>query len=140
MTIELEMQIEKTLLQESLEDLQQRRTPRFRQRLTQRVLEQVVDRVVARHPVETGRARDAWLSAASQTRTGTSGNTNDAQSDRTEDADRTSVEATNEVDYVVYLENGTRRMRPFHIVRRALAESPLIVAQTADELAGELLG
>ena len=140
MTIEVTLQLDDRLLQESLQELQKRRTPRFRRELTQRVLEQVVERVIARHPVETGRAREAWLSALSQSETGTSGSTPDARSDRTEDANRTSVEVTNEVDYVVYLEDGTRRMRPFHIVGRALAESPVIVAQTADELAGELLG
>jgi len=139
MTIELRVRVDGSLLQESLEDLRKRRTPRFRQKLTQRVLEQVVERVVARHPVETGRARDAWLSALSQIRSGTSGNSKDARSDRTDERDRTSVEVTNEIDYVVYLENGTRRMHPFHMVGRAMSESPAIVVQSSLELFGELV-
>lgn len=139
MTIALRFQPDSRRLQEALNVLRKRRTPRYRQRLAQRVLEQVVERVIARHPVETGRARDAWMQGIDQIRTGSNENTNDARSDRTEEADRTSVEVTNEVDYVVYLENGTRKMEPRRMVGRAVAESPAIVAQTSAELFGELV-
>lgn len=139
MTFSVEITLDDRLLQESLNDLQQRRTSEFRQQLIQRVLERIIDRLAARHPVETGRARGAWIEALSRIRNGTGGNSNDARADRTEEADRTSMEVTNEVDYVVFLENGTRRMQPRHMVARSMAEAPAIVAQTSRELFRELV-
>lgn len=139
MTISLSIQLESGPIEESLSDLQKRRTPRFRQQLTTRVLEQIVERVAARHPVETGRARAAWIDAVSQIRNGMGGNSKDARADQTDEADRTTAEVTNEVDYVVFLENGTRRMQPRHMVGRAMAEASAIVAQSSMELFRELV-
>lgn len=139
MTLSFRIQLDSRPLQEALSNLQKRRTPRFRQQLTARVLEQIVERVVAHHPVETGRARAAWIDAVSQIRNGTGGNSQDSRANRTDEADRSTVEVTNEVDYVVFLENGTRRMQPRHMVGRAMSEASAIVGQTSIELFRELV-
>ena len=139
MTITLSIQIESGPIQESLDDLQHQTVPRFRQQLAHGVMERIVDRVVARHPVETGRAREAWISAANQIRDGRGESSKDARSRQTDDTDHTAVEVTNEVDYVVFLENGTRRMRPRNLVGRAMAEASTILAQISLELFRELV-
>ena len=138
MTLSMTYQIESQPIRETLSRITRKRLPEFRQRLVEKVLEQTLQQVVSRHPVETGRARDAWLNAAEHLRGAGSGQSVDASSQQTNDQDRTLLEVTNQVDYVVFLENGTSRMRPHHMVHRAMAETPSMISHIATQLFKEV--
>ena len=126
--ISVHYQIEQQPLEQKLSEIRSRATANFRRRLVQEVLERTVQKVIDRHPVDTGRARDAWKSAIQQAGT---------KSNILNDQHRTTAEVTNHVDYVVFLEEGTRRMRPYHMVSRSLAEVPLYLSQLTGQLFNE---
>jgi len=139
MIVDIQFQPEQRALLDRLTHLRQKQITRFRDRLTTTVLEAVVRQVVARHPVETGRSRDAWQNATQQLSGQAAGNPTDGTARRFHDQDRTTAEVTNDVDYVVYLENGTTKMPPHHMVARSMAEAPVLIMQWADTLFREEL-
>lgn len=115
----LELNVDTRNLQRELLVLRRRKMPRFRTSLIQRVMEQAVDATRDRTPVETGEARDGW------------DQTNVELIEQTEASER---KLTNRVEHIVYLEYGTRRMQPRHIVQRSLAEAAQLVPELAREL------
>jgi len=127
MMIRLNYQFDQQSLENKLTEIRNFGASNFRRRLVQEVLKRTVQRVIDRHPVETGRARDAWGNALLQV--GTDGTSNSLHG-----RDHTSAQVTNEVDYVVFLEKGTRRMRPHLMVSRSLAEVPLYLSQLSEQL------
>jgi hypothetical protein len=127
---------------EALLDLRRRRVPRWRRRLTEHVAREVLRRTIQKNPVETGRARSAWAAAleqlggvppagwqGGQADRGAISEGADAQSTTVVDsAENTQIAVENGVEYVVYLEYGTRKMSAFHMAQQSLAEAPAIVA------------
>ncbi|MCA9079316.1 MAG: hypothetical protein KDA58_02105, partial [Planctomycetaceae bacterium] len=92
-----------------LEQLAHTDLPAARMRLTQDLLDKTLRQTADLNPVRTGRCRAAWLKAREHMTF-------------TESPDSTSAAATNAVPYVTHLEYGTSRMRPFAMLRRALAQ------------------
>lgn len=114
-----ELNVETRNVQRELLVLRRRKMPRFRTSLIQRVMERVVDATRERTPVETGEARDGW---------------DGSQIELGEQADASERHLTNRIEHIVYLEYGTRRMQPRHIVQRSLAEAAQVVPELAREL------
>jgi len=110
-------------LTEALTEIQNRTLNRFRKRFVTQVLDETLQRVIDRHPVETGRARNAWQIARQQLHEGgVSVDSADGDARFREERHLSIAAATNRVNYVVFLEEGTRQMRPRHLVDRSLAE------------------
>ena len=100
------------------------RHTRVRRRLVKGTLLRVVDQVIARHPVDTGRSRDAWIDAANQLWDGSVDADSEGHAMQREEKVQTTMEVTNEVDYVVFLEEGTRKLQGRQMVSRSLVEGP----------------
>jgi hypothetical protein len=92
---------------------------RFRSELAERVIEFAASASRERTPVETGEARDGWKETGIE---------------RTEQAEASRRQLTNRVKHIVYLEDGTRRMRPRRMVKGSLAEAAARVPEFAREL------
>ena len=149
MTITIEVDARRA--RELLVDLRRRRVPRWRRRLTEHVAREVLRRTILKNPVETGRARSAWASSLEQLGgvppAGWQGGGADrgaiaegggAQSATTVDsAETTEIAAVNGVEYIAYLEYGTRRMPAFQMAHRSLAEAPAILAGDVPRLFAE---
>ncbi|MCA9040456.1 MAG: hypothetical protein KDA65_08925 [Planctomycetaceae bacterium] len=110
------------------------RLPEGRRELVEDLARSGLKETIELNPVETGRARAGWV--ASLLRLGgvpsagwSGGRSEDgALTDgrnagslsRLESKDQIEIRAKNEVEYINYLEYGTRKMSPFAMVRRAL--------------------
>lgn len=88
--------------------------PDARRALVNDLQQQSLSQIVATTPVDTGRAKRGWESAASVRTSG------EGTSDSSDGPGASLRSATNAVPYVRYLEYGTHRMAPLEIVRRAL--------------------
>lgn len=108
--------------------------PRSRRRLVRRVSRSVIERTVENNPVDTARSRAAWVESLEQlggqgppdwqgphpegTAIGEGRSRGGVQ--QLEATELTEIQATNAVDYINYLEFGTRKMSPFQMVERSL--------------------
>jgi hypothetical protein len=116
--------------------------PEARTHLADEALRGALARIIATHPVRTGRSRAGWQAALDQFGGGTAsrgglrgagaamssaGFGGEGFAQRDDDAETTTVSASNTVPYVPFLEYGTSRMAPFAMVRRALAEVQQLV-------------
>lgn len=122
----------------ALDDLRRNRTVRFRSRLTEAVAESVLQAVIERQPVETGRTKRAWEAAFSELRGG--GGAGEGSAESFESRDTTEYAIVNRVEYVVFVEDGTRKMRPRLMVKRSLAEAPAFIARDAPPIFAEEIG
>ena len=116
-----------------LERLVRQRLAAARNAVVQQAAERVLADTIFANPVDTARSRAAWVAALEQL-----GGTPPAQwrgesptaeaegralgtGTRQEDRDTTEIRATNDVEYVPFLEYGTRQMAPVGMVRRSLS-------------------
>jgi hypothetical protein len=85
---------------------------------------EILGEIARRNPVETGRSRAAWETAMSVL-SGTRAQVDlaDVTVRRQEREKQGEITVSNQVEYVPFLEYGTRRMRPFAMVRGALARA-----------------
>ncbi|MBD3673490.1 MAG: hypothetical protein HUJ26_08180 [Planctomycetaceae bacterium] len=127
-------------LTEALIEIQSRTLNRIRKRFVDQVLVETLHRLIDRHPVETGRARNAWQTAQTQLQHGAvADDSTEGGSRFQEDRHVSTAEATNRVNYVMFLEEGTREMRPRHLVAKSLAEVILRIEQIAVPIVREEL-
>jgi len=102
-------------------------------KFTRRIALGLLVSIVQNTPVDTGRAKGAWivsLESASEALTGIKGES--AEVERQAIANGTSVIGTappfgtvyinNNVDYIIYLEEGTAKIAPFAMAANALNE------------------
>lgn len=122
-------------LARSLRERAHNRLPAARHAATLAAAQQWLKRTIEETPVRSGRTRSAWVTAVRRlggtAPAGWEGSQADGdaiaegarQVDVQLDASprHSAVQVSNQVEYAVFLELGTRRMRPFRMVRRALA-------------------
>lgn len=118
-----------------LQDLAGARLPELRRQAVEAAARQALTETILQNPVETARSRAAWVASLQQLGgapptgwqgprpTGEADGRRQGRLDRTHDRDVTAVAAGNAVQYVPFLEYGTRRSAPFAMVRRALARA-----------------
>ena len=106
-----------------------------RKRMVQQVSIASLQAIILATPVDTARARAAWVQALEQLGGTPPAGWEGAQPTETDSGRRhgqlifvdtdnlSSATATNSVNYVNYLEYGTSRMAPFAMVRRGLQNS-----------------
>jgi len=142
------IEIDSRAVRERLVELQQRRTPRWRRRLSEHVAREVLSRTIRKNPVETGRSRSAWAAALERlggvppagwqggaADRGAIGEGAGANSVAVVDAgSSTEIVVENGVEYVAYLEYGTRKMSAFQMARRSLGEAGAILAGNVPRL------
>lgn len=118
-----------------LESLAGRELSEARRRLIEQAMQQTLVDTLELNPVATGRSRAAWAAALAQIGVELPADWRGPQPDgaaiaegaaqgtltRSEDDSTTQINAENGVQYIGFLEYGTRRMAPFAMVRRALA-------------------
>ena len=112
-----------------LRELRQHKLPQARRELIVSLAREALQRTSDFTPVSTGRTRDSWLQAAQQLdpsgRDAASTNTASEGTATLQAEQHTStVLAASSVPYVPFLEYGTRHLRPFAMVRRALQSLP----------------
>lgn len=118
------------------------------------VARDVLQRTILRNPVDTGRSRSAWAAALRQLG-GTppaawqgSSPDSDALADGAKrfslnvnnTATRSEVAITNGVDYVVFLEFGTRSISPLRMVERSLTEVRDRLGNLIPSLVSQVIG
>lgn len=124
----------------ALGDLRRRRAARFRSRLVRETAREVLVHIVDRQPNETGRARRAWQAAlAALSGEGLGSQETEGDAELVERITTTTVRIVNRVDYVRYVEYGTRRLAPRSMVRRSLAGTGAILSRLAPALVAEEL-
>ena len=101
-----------------LDRLRRQSIPRARQHLIEEVMRRALVQTIEHNPIRTGRSRQAWEACLEQIGGGAAGE-GTVQNSNTDET--TTIEATNNVNYVPYLEYGTSHMAPFAMVRDALA-------------------
>ncbi len=113
---------------QKIRELKERIVPHSRQEMVNEIANDVLLNAAQGNPVKTGRSRAGWKAAAQQVSGGSStGNSNQegvsGEGSATSSQDRTtsSVNASNNVPYVTYLEYGTSRMAPVAMLRQSLA-------------------
>ena len=111
-----------------------RGVPRARRGLVRRVSRAALVGAIENNPVDTARARAAWVADLEQlggaAPAGWEGSHPESAAiaegrdlgdvEARDETQVTEIAATNRVDYINYLEYGTRRMSPFEMVRRSL--------------------
>jgi hypothetical protein len=117
--------------------------PDYRRQLTRVVMREVLRRTIARHPVDTGRSRAAWSAALTQLGgtppAGYQGNNPAAiaegaglstTAESHHDAAAT-LDVTSHVDYIPFVEYGTRNQPARQMVQRSLEETAQALQQIA---------
>ena len=124
------------------------RIPQWRRALVERVAREALARTIPANPVDTARSRSAWVAALEQLGGAPPPGWQGAQPDaaaiaegrdlgsvaRSESSDVTDIQITSGVDYVTYLEYGTRRMSPFAMAHRGLYEVRALLPALAPAL------
>ncbi len=119
----------------------EKRLPEARKQLTRELARDVLHTTIHFNPVATARSRASWV--ASLTKLGWAPppgwqgwqariqaiREGRRQSDftLTHNKDATTIEATSDVDYVTYLEYGTRHMAPFAMIRRSFRHTAQVI-------------
>lgn len=117
-----------------LEGIKRREVPESRRRLVRRVTRTVLAKTIEYNPVDTARARAAWVESleqlGGQAPPGWQGSRSESEaidegrsrSGLTEanESEQSEIRITNRVDYINYLEFGTRKMSAFQMVERSL--------------------
>ncbi len=122
---------------ERLDELAGEELDDARRQLVDDSMTTVLESVVRLNPVETGRARSAWVRAlreaggeapagwrGSRSRSGAvAEGASLGGLSRSAGRSRDEVSATNSVSYIRYLEYGTSKMQAFAMVRRSIAQA-----------------
>ncbi|QDT33633.1 HK97 gp10 family phage protein [Thalassoglobus polymorphus] len=115
---------------QKLRDLNESTILQARQEMVQQIATDVLANTAQRNPVETGRSRSGWATAAEQVSgrstevadsSGVGSSSGEGTATFTSDRTTSLVNATNNVPYITYLEYGTSRMAPFSMLRESLA-------------------
>jgi hypothetical protein len=115
-----------------LRELRQGILPQARRQMINSLAREALLRTSELTPIRTGRTRDSWLQAAQQldpsSLSDSSFNSSrEGTATQQQELHSSSVVAGSSVPYVPFLEYGTRHLRPFAMVRRALqAIRPLL--------------
>ena len=95
-----------------------------RAEMTRKLAAKAISTTADLNPVRTGRSRQAWLNALrSLNQQGQSNQASEGHSTSQSTPDQTEITATNNVEYVSYLEYGTSLMSPFAMVRNSLLQT-----------------
>lgn len=135
--ISLSVEVDAGRAIERLDRLRARRLPEWRRQLTESISREVLRRTIAHNPVDTGRSRSAWVTGLAQLGgtappgwkgphpepAAVSEGTELASVSQTESATQNEVRVSSGVDYVNFLEFGTRRTAPVEMVGQSLAEA-----------------
>ena len=111
-----------------------REVPESRLRLVRRVSRKVLEQTIEHNPVDTARSRAAWVESLEQLGGQPPPNWQGAQAQsdaigegrslgglsEADESERSEIQVTNRVDYINYLEFGTRKMSAFQMVERSL--------------------
>ncbi|MAT14600.1 MAG: hypothetical protein CMJ46_04945 [Planctomyces sp.] len=121
----MKIEIDAEQLQKAIARYRAERLPGERYSLTERVAREVVTETIDLSPVETGKSRAGWLASLSRlsgvfASTGGDEGEPSGELQRSKAKDRSEIRVTNEVEYINYLEYGTRNVPAFGMVRRAL--------------------
>ena len=118
-----------------LNDFSRKQTPEFAKALKDRIALEALNRIVLRTPVDTGRARGGWIistgvlpETTETTRLDTTGQETisvGTQVILTADP-YDNIHISNNVDYIVYLEEGTSQQAPQGMVNVTFAELQVI--------------
>lgn len=132
MTITLE--IEADSLIDEIQQFASTQLIELRRQLTRNLTQHILSKTITLNPIETGRSRAAWATAmqqlgltppngwdaSSSNPTALTSGFSQGSSSQSETADAHSVSATNQVDYINFLEFGTSHQSPHAMVNRAL--------------------
>ena len=132
----VQVDVDDEALRQRLDLLREKEVPAARRDLSRRLMREVLRQTILRNPVDTARSRAAWVASLEQLGgTAPPGWRGPEPSASAIDEGRglqeltesqthgeTEIEARSGVSYVPYLEYGTRKMAPFAMVRRSLAE------------------
>ncbi|VAX40672.1 hypothetical protein MNBD_PLANCTO02-2913 [hydrothermal vent metagenome] len=128
--------VEKEKLQQEMNLFSKQDVPRKRNKFMRMLAIRVLQNIIKRNPVESGASRAAWVAALEQlggtAPVGWQGDSPEAASINegakqgevtiNDTRQQTKIEATNNVEYIAYLEYGASNRSPFRMVRQALAE------------------
>jgi hypothetical protein len=148
--LRITIELDSASVERRLESLRSHDIPRWRRRLGEHVAREVLRRTISRNPVETARARSAWVEALGRLGgtppAGWQGGEPDGSAvaegarlqavERADAKSRSEIAVTSGVEYVVYLEYGTRNMAARRMVRRSLGDAGEILAGAPRLLSG----
>ena len=131
-----------------VENLRSHRVPQWRRVVGETIARRALERVIELNPVDTARARAGWVRALAELGGSPPAEWRGPQPEGdaiaegfasaattvTEDSERTEITATSLVEYVVYLEYGTRKMSAFEMVQRGLSETAAMVGVESPSL------
>lgn len=129
--VRFRLEVDTRALLSRIEEIREVDVPDARERFVRSVTRDVLRQTIVHNPVETGRARGAWVQSlealGGQAPAGWKGSQPEdsaisegrglSELDRDESRHTHDVRATSHVRYVNYLEFGTRKMSAFEMVR-----------------------